>query len=181
MLLTPLIYLWLGSEKTLAYAVVICILIDFYFKGDRIVLSNFKTAAGVFEQDKYLALIQGVVNLIISIVLVQKVGLVGVYIGTIVSGLIANITKPIIIYKVILRKPVKGYFLDSGKYVLTIAAVYGFLSMLKNVIMPEVTIVTFAVMFVMICVVFNGVFLLLFGRTEELGYVWGIVKGKLKK
>ena len=71
----------------------------------------------------------------------------------------------------ILRKPVKGYFLDSGKYVLTIAAVYGFLSMLKNVIMPEVTIVTFAVMFVMICVVFNGVFLLLFGRTEEFGYV----------
>ena len=58
MLLTPLIYLWLGSEKTLAYAVVICILIDFYFKGDRIVLSNFKTAAGGFEQDKYLALIQ---------------------------------------------------------------------------------------------------------------------------
>lgn len=144
-------------------------------------LSNFKTAVGVFEQDKYLALIQGVVNLIISIVLVQKVELVGVYIGTIVSGLIANITKPIIIYKVILRKPVKGYFLDSGKYVLTIAAVYGFLSMLKNVIMPEVTIVTFAVMFVMICVAFNGVFLLLFGRTEELGYVWGIVKGKLRK
>ena len=56
MLLTPLIGLWLGEEKTLAFAVVICILIDFYFKGDRIVLSNFKTAAGVFEQDKYLAL-----------------------------------------------------------------------------------------------------------------------------
>ena len=35
------------------------ILIDYYFKGDRIVLSNFKTAAGVFEQEKYLALIQG--------------------------------------------------------------------------------------------------------------------------
>ena len=62
-------------------------MVDYYFKGERIVLSNYKTAAGVFEQDKYLTLIQGAVNLVISIVLVQKIGLVGIYIGTIVSGL----------------------------------------------------------------------------------------------
>ena len=181
MLLTPLIYLWLGSERTLAYGVVMCILIDFYFKGDRIVLSNFKTAAGVFEQDKYLALIQGVVNLIISIVLVQKIGLIGVYIGTIVSGLIANITKPVIIYKVILNQPVKRYFLDSLKYLLVMIAVYGLLSVIRKAVMPEVTMLTFAVMFVIICVVFNGIFLGLFGRTEEFGYLFGIVKSKIKK
>ena len=84
LLLTPFIVIWQGPEKVLAAGAVACILIDYYFKGDRIVLSNFKTAAGVFEQDKYLALIQGVVNLILSIVLVQKIGLVGIYIGTIV-------------------------------------------------------------------------------------------------
>ena len=181
MLLTPLISLWLGEAKTLAYAVVICILIDFYFKGDRIVLSNFKTAAGVFEQDKYLALIQGAVNLIISIVLVQKIGLVGVYIGTIISGLIANITKPVIIYKVILEKDVKEYFRDSLKYIVVLVMMFGFLSLVKKLVMPEVTIMTFAVMFVIICVVFNGIFLLLFGRGEEFKYLWGLVKGKLKK
>lgn len=180
-LLTPLIYLWLGSERTLAFAVVFCILIDFYFKGDRIVLSNFKTAAGVFEQDKYLALIQGAVNLIISIVLVQKIGLAGVYVGTIVSGLIANITKPVIIYKVILDKPVKGYFMDSIKYIFVIAIVFGLLSVIKKLVMPEITIFTFAAMFVIICVVFNGVFFGLFGRTEEFGYLAGIVKSKMKK
>lgn len=181
MLLTPLIYLWLGSERTLAFAVVFCILIDFYFKGDRIVLSNFKTAAGVFEQDKYLALIQGAVNLIISIVLVQKIGLAGVYVGTIVSGLIANITKPVIIYKVILDKPVKGYFMDSIKYIFVIAIVFGLLSVIKKLVMPEITILTFAAMFVIICVVFNGVFFGLFGRTEEFEYLAGIVKNKLKR
>lgn len=180
-LLTPLIYLWLGSEKTLAFAVVICVLIDFYFKGDRVVLSNFKTAAGVFEQDKYLALIQGIVNLIISIVLVEKIGLAGVYIGTIVSGLIANITKPVIIYKVILDKPVKGYFMDSAKYIITLAVIFGLLAVVKKLVMPEVTIVAFAVMFVIICVVFNGIFLGLFGRTEEFRYLTGIVKNKMKR
>lgn len=178
MLLTPLISLWMGEERTLAYGVVICILIDFYFKGDRIVLSNFKTAAGVFEQDKYLALIQGAVNLVISIVLVQKIGLMGVYIGTIISGLIANITKPVIIYRVILKKEVKEYFADSLKHVLVMAGVFVLLLGIKRIVMPQITILGFVVMFVIICVVFNGVFLALFGRSEEFKYLWGIVKGK---
>ena len=180
MLLTPLIQLWLGEEKVLTFFVVLCIIIDFYFKGERIVLSNFKTAAGVFEQDKYLSLIQGVVNLIISILLVQKIGVAGVYIGTIISGLIANITKPVIIYRVILEKPVKEYFVDFFKFILVLAAVFELLLGIKAFVMKEVTIITFAVMFVVTSVVFNGIFLLLFGRTEEFGYLFGIVKGKLR-
>lgn len=181
MLLTPLISLWLGEEKTLAFVVVICILIDFYFKGERIVLSNFKTAAGVFEQDKYLALIQGAVNLVISIVLVQEIGLVGVYIGTIISGLIANMTKPVIIYRVILKKDVKEYFTDSLKYIVVLVVVFGLLSAVKKMVMPQVTILTFAVMFVIICVFFNLVFFALFGRSEEFRYLWGLVSKKLKR
>ena len=179
LLLTPFIVIWQGPEKVLAAGAVACILIDYYFKGDRIVLSNFKTAAGVFEQDKYLALIQGVVNLILSIVLVQKIGLVGIYIGTIVSGLIANITKPFIIYKVCFEKSVKTYFLDSVKYLAVLFGILVLLTGIRQFVMPQVTVLSFVVMFIVICVVFNGIFLLLFGRTQEFGYLWGIIKKKL--
>ena len=183
LLLTPLIMLWpsVGPGKVLPVTVVACILTDYYFKGDRIVLSNFKTAAGIFEQDKYLALIQGGVNLIISIVLVQRIGLVGVYIGTIVSGLIANITKPFIIYKVCFDKNVKSYFIDSIKYLAVLAGILAILSGIKTIIMPGVTIISFVVMFVIICVVFNVIFLLLFGKSEEFAYLWGIIERKLKR
>ena len=181
LLLTPFIVIWQGNEKVLAAGVVACILIDYYFKGDRIVLSNFKTAAGVFEQDKYLALIQGVVNLILSIVLVQKIGLVGIYIGTIVSGLIANITKPFIIYKVCFEKSVKTYFLDSVKYLAVLGGILVLLTGIRQFVMPQVTILSFMLMFIVICVVFNGIFLLLFGRTQEFGYLWGIINGKLRR
>lgn len=181
LLLTPFIVIWQGPEKVLAAGAVACILIDYYFKGDRIVLSNFKTAAGVFEQDKYLALIQGVVNLILSIVLVQKIGLVGIYIGTIVSGLIANITKPFIIYKVCFEKSVKTYFLDSVKYLAVLFGILVLLTGIRQFVMPQVTILSFMLMFIVICVVFNGIFLLLFGRTQEFGYLWGIIKRKLRR
>ncbi|MBO5486416.1 MAG: polysaccharide biosynthesis protein, partial [Eubacterium sp.] len=58
---------------------------------------------------------------------------------------------------------------------------FGLLMLVKSRIMSTVTVLSFGVMFIIICVVFNGVFLLLFGRTEEFKYLWNIVAGKLRK
>ncbi|WP_026491572.1 lipopolysaccharide biosynthesis protein [Butyrivibrio sp. XPD2002] len=184
-LLQPLIYLWIvqkyGPDWMLGNLAVYLFLTDYYFKGDRIVLSNYKTAAGVFEQDKYLALIQGIVNLVLSIVLVQKIGLAGIYVGTVVSGLIANITKPIIIYKVCFDKSSISYFADSAKYIITEAATILALYMLGTVVMKNITFLTFAMMFVIVTVVFNAVFWIIYHKTEEYDYLKGIVLRKLGK
>ena len=54
LLLTPLVTgIWLNESWGLGQTVLTLMLVDFYFKGGRIVLVNFKIAAGVFEQDKY--------------------------------------------------------------------------------------------------------------------------------
>ena len=181
MLLSPLIYLWLGEKWLLGNTVIALVLIDYYFKGDRIVLSNFKTAAGVFEQDKYLALIQGGVNLVISIVLVQKMGLAGIYIGTIVSGLIANVTKPFIIYGVCFDKKAGKYFIDTAKNLLVMGIVLAVILPLGNMMLQEITLLSFILVGIMIVVVYNAVFLLAFGRTREMGYLLEIVKRRVKK
>ena len=184
-LLQPLIYLWIvkrrGPEWMLGTLAVYLFLTDYYFKGDRIVLSNYKTAAGVFEQDKYLALIQGFVNLVLSIVLVQKIGLAGIYVGTVVSGLIANVTKPIIIYKVCFDKSSVSYFIDSAKYITTEVLTVVPLYLLGKVVMKDITIVNFALMIIIVTVVFNGVFWIIYHKTEEYGYLKGIVLRKLGK
>lgn len=180
-LLSPLVYLWLGEEWMLGTGVIGLILIDYYFKGDRIVLSNFKTAAGVFEQDKYLALIQGVVNLVISIVLVQYIGLAGIYIGTIVSGLIANITKPFIIYRVCFDKNPGEYFKDTGKQLLVMAVILCIVLPLSRRILVNTNILTFVLVGVLIVVVYNVIFAVVFRRTTEFRYLWGIVGRKIKK
>lgn len=176
LMLTPLITLWVGEARVLPDVVIGCIMVDYYFKGERIVLSNYKTAAGVFEQDKYLTLIQGAVNLVISIVLVQKIGLVGIYIGTIVSGMIANITKPFIIYRVCFGRTAYVYFKDSVKYIGVNAGVLALLVWLKGLVMAEVSVPVFVVMVVLISAVYNGVFLAVFGRCEEFRYVWGVLR-----
>ena len=80
--------------------------------GLRISVNNIKVAGGIFEQDKYLAIIQSVVNLMISIILAKKIGLVGVYIGTIVSGLIPSLIRPYIVYKYLYKRNSIGYYIS---------------------------------------------------------------------
>lgn len=177
-LLTPLIQLWLGEKWILPGVVVAAVLVDYYFKGERVVLSNFKTAAGVFEQDKYLPLVQGAVNLIISVVLAIKIGLIGVYIGTIVSGLLANIIRPIIIYRVCFERNAAGYFYDTVRYSAVIILATVCCILCGNIFMKEVTITSFSVMIVIITVVFNGIFILFFGKTAEFKYLFEIFRDK---
>ena len=59
-------------------------------------------------------------------------------------------TKPVIIYKVILQQPVKKYFVDSLKYLAAVAVNFAVLSGIKTVVMPEVTVISFGVMFVIV-------------------------------
>jgi O-antigen/teichoic acid export membrane protein len=179
-LLTPLIRIWLGDHWILTSAAVYCILIDYYFKGDRIVLSNYKTAAGVFEPDKYLALIQGAVNLVISILLVQTpLGITGIYIGTIVSGLIANITKPVIIYRECFDMKAGSYFADTAKYLASLVFVLVVSQLISIKVLANLNILTFILMAIIITVLFNGVYFILYGRSEEFKYLTGKVREKL--
>ncbi len=180
LLLTPLVAgIWLDDSWKLGQAVLTLILIDLYFKGGRIVLVNFKIAAGVFEQDKYLSLLQGIVNLVLSIIGIQYIGLAGVYVGTVVSGVMANLIQPVIIYRDCFGRRAWSYFVDSAKYIGVIAAVTAAMVPVKQVVMGEVNLITFAGMALIITFVYNTVFVLVFRRTKEFAYLWTLVKGKL--
>lgn len=181
-LLTPLIgNLWLNDEWVIGQGIVTLILIDFYFKGGRVVLANFKIAAGVFEKDRYLALIQGGVNLVLSIGLVQVIGLSGIYVGTVVSGLMANVIQPLIVYHDCFERKAISYFTDSLKYLCVIVGITLLLLPVKASILQEVTFLRFLGMAVVITLVYNGIFWLAFGRSGEFRYLFQVVAGKFVK
>ena len=176
-LLTPFIGgVWLRDDGwTLAQMTVTLLVTDFYLKGGRTVLLNFKIASGLFEQDRFLPLIQGAVNLVVSIVLVIKIGVTGVYVGTLVSGILANLIRPGIIYRVCFGNSAGAYFRDSLKYIGVILAVGAVITPIRHAVMGEVTILTFALMVVLITLLYNLVFLAVFHRTEEFSYLWNAV------
>lgn len=182
LLLTPLVTgLWLDESWKLGQTVLTLILVDLYFKGGRVVLVNFKIAAGVFEQDKYLSLLQGAVNLVLSVVGIQYIGLAGVYVGTVVSGVMANLVQPVIVYRDCFGRSAWTYFADAAKYIGVIVGVVLIMVPVKHFLMAEVNPVTFAGMAAVITVVYNMVFLLFFRKTEEFGYLWNLLRGKMMR
>lgn len=175
-LLTPLINLLWGKEFILEVGVVGLILVDYYFKGLRIVLTNYKTAAGIFAEDKYIALIQGAVNLVISVALVNKLGLVGVYVGTVISGLIANLFKPHLIYRKCFDVSVWEYYKDSIKYIASSVLILMISLVIRNRFIDVSTWGGFICMAAVITVLYNAAYLLLFHRNQSFNYLLGTVK-----
>ena len=91
------------------------------FNASEKVTDIFKDGSGFFD-DIHLPISEAVINFIISIILVQYIGLNGVIIGTIVSNiLIICIAKPILVFKRCFGRGVKDYIKIYGNYlVLTI-------------------------------------------------------------
>lgn len=180
LLLTPLVTgIWLDESWKLGQTVLTLILIDLYFKGGRVVLVNFKIAAGVFEQDKYLSLMQGAVNLVLSIIGIQYIGLAGVYVGTVVSGVMANLIQPVIVYRDCFGRSAGTYFRDAAKYIGVIVGVVLIMIPVRNVLLARVDLITFAAMVIAVTIFYNMAFFLFFRRTEEFGYLWRLLRGKL--
>ena len=162
-------------------AVVINLLVvDYYMIGQRICLNNIKSAAGVYEPDKYVALLQAVVNLVASIGLVKIIGLPGVYVGTIIQGTLSTVLKPILSYRILFGLSSRYYFIDSAKYGITVIIAYGICLVLKNLIMPNVTIVNFIIMMAVVTIIPNLLFFIVFHRTEEFRFVAGIIQSFIK-
>ena len=116
----PFIELAFGSNYLLSMPVVYIIVINFYLTGLNNVVISIQTASGLYEKDKYVPLIQSAVNLVISIYLGKKIGLAGVFIGTIISTFIPLIVKPVIVYKNVFKENVTLYFKDFTKQAIVV-------------------------------------------------------------
>ena len=180
-LINPFITLWLGKDLLLEPAIINIILIDFYMIGQRICINNFKSSAGVVEQDRYVAFLQAVVNLVVSIILAKKIGLIGVYIGTLVQGLLASILKPVLSYKVLFNISSWYYFKDSAKYAVAVLISYFTCQLCSNFILSSVNILNFIIMILLTVIIPNLIFTLLFFRTEEFKYFYSKIASVFKK
>ncbi|XJV96793.1 lipopolysaccharide biosynthesis protein [Haloimpatiens lingqiaonensis] len=180
-LLSPFITLWIGSEMIISDFTVLLIMINYYMVGHRICINNIKSAGGIFDQDKYVALLQGVVNLVVSIIMVKLIGLPGVYIGTIMSGILATVIKPIIVYKYAFQKDVRYYFIDGLKFASAVTFSLVICWIIKYNIIKNVTMFNFIVMMVVVTLVPNFLFLLFFRKNDEFIYIKNIILSKISR
>lgn len=180
-LMSPFITLWIGDSMVVDTLTINLIVLDYYMIGQRICLNNIKSAAGVFEPDKYVALLQAVVNLVTSILFVKLIGLPGVYVGTIIQGTLSSILKPVLSYKILFGKSSRYYFIDSVRYGSAALFAYVICFLLSQRILADITIINFGIMIILVALVPNIIFAFAFHKDKEFKYLVGIAKNMLYK
>ncbi len=116
----PFMELWVGSEMTLSFGVVICFVIYFFVYTMNRLLNVFKDAAGLWKVDRFRPLTKAIVNLTLNLLLVKFFGLYGVLLSTVFA--IVVIGMPWLLHNLFTysfeKKYLKRYIWQLLRYVL---------------------------------------------------------------
>jgi len=180
-MLEDFIVLWVGSEFLMEEGLLLILMINFYERGMRNSITTLKTTAGIFHEDRFAPIIQAIINLTISLVLVQSMGITGVFIGTLVSAIAVPFWRtPYLVYKKVFHQPVNRYFINYILFTTIGIGTY----FLTNLICSFVPTQNFANLIIraLICLGFpNLVYILIFYKTDEFKYIFKIVKSLMGK
>ena len=97
-LLDQFVALWLGPRFVLGPEVVVALACVFYITGINQVPSLYRTSLGIFRQTRWVPLAAAILNILVSVVLAWQIGLIGIFLGTILARLLTfNLVDPILV------------------------------------------------------------------------------------
>lgn len=169
-LFNPFINLWIGEMYLLDSKIVLIIIINFFIMGMRRANIVYNTTLGLFWQDRYKPWFEASINVIVSIVLLKKYGLIGVFLGTLISTVTTSLWfEPYILYKYGFKKSPLPYV---KKYILYVATLLwtGCLvnALVRFIVIDNLT--KWILVAIVATIIINLNFYLLLSKTKELKY-----------
>lgn len=112
-----------GANLELAREVTFVITINYFIQFMRQATLLFRDATGTFYYDRWKSLLEGVLNIALSIGFVFLMGAVGVIIATIITNIfICHIVEPHVLYKFALQSKTTKYYIKNYIYIFVFAA-----------------------------------------------------------
>ena len=178
-LLSPFIRIWAGAEYILPEQTVFVIVLMFLIPGLNHTCTIYRAACGLFWQTRYRTLITAVINIIVSVLLVRQLGLMGVFLGTIISYLLTTfLVDPSVIYKEVFKNSSKEFYLWYIKSFFIILLTGSIVKLLCSFIIIS-GIIGFIIQMLVCVLVSNTIFYLLYKNDENLNYYKNIFKNIL--
>ena len=114
--ISPFVNLWYGNEFVLDNITVLLFSITMFYEIIRIVLNTYTGAAGLYKETIKCTCIEIVTNLVISLSLVNKIGIKGLIFGTLFSMIISEyFIKPDVLNKSVFNDKLSKYYLQCLK------------------------------------------------------------------
>ena len=178
------INLWIGDEYILAQPIPMLIGVEIYFAGIRNNLGQVRNVTGVFRQMWFRPVLGIIINLCVSIVLVQKIRIAGILIGVITANILTNfLVDPYVIHKYSFNnyKPSSVYYKKNIGYIALLVVdgvMCFFVCQLLNVPNSWASIIVHTGIVLLLV---PSSFILLLYNTEPCAYVRGFVTNIIKR
>lgn len=98
-LVDDFIRIWIGEKYILQPAIKVLLVADLYLFLIQGACSDYITGKGLFKQDKYVTITGAVMNLVLSLLLVGRLGMTGILLGTVCSQIFNWLGHGFIVYK----------------------------------------------------------------------------------
>lgn len=181
-LLNPFITIWLGNEYLFSKEIVCLLLVSFYIMGMLSPISSFRTSNGLFVQGQYRPLIMAILNIAVSVWLVQVVGIAGVILGTIISRVCTQLWyDPYLLYKRVFYVSVRKYAKDYVIYGIITILCCCITQYIAELIVLESKYLELLLQMCVCAVVPNIMVLVIFRKSQEFIQLKNIAKSLLRK
>lgn len=162
----PLITVWIGGDYLLSQITCIAIVSETYFKCIQFVTQTYRTTLGLFVQSRFVPIWSAIINIILSILLCKWIGLPGIFFATSIARTLGvGITDPYWVFKKTFHRNPMIYWIKFIGYTLLFVAI----GIICNAAVTHITISGWLGVITQIftvTVIFNGIMLLVFGRTK---------------
>lgn len=180
-LVNPFIECVFGQEYVLDIYIVILIAVQFYLQYIRSVLYAFKECCGLFWQNRFMPIIESMINLVSSIVLGKFIGLPGIILGTIFSNLLMPFwVEPKVLYKYYFNKNVGSHFKTIIINILITCSISCICYFIINLITIN-NIIALSIKFIICIIVSNLLIIIAYSPTKDLRDALLKAKGILQK
>lgn len=177
----PVMKLWVGEELMLPYSVVILFCIYFYTLKLGDIRSVYVEACGLWYENRFRAIAETILNIVLNLVLGHLFGIHGIIAGTLISLFFVNfIYGSNIIFKHYFKKQkVSEYFLDHAIYA-TVTIVACELSYLACLFIPAKGIAEIIIKGAICLLIPNIIYLLVYHWTKSYEEAYKFFKKAIK-
>ena len=170
-----------GARYVFPREVTLVLCLNFYLVGMRQAILVFRNSMGLFWYDRYVALVEAAINLVASVILGRLLGVVGIFLGTLVSTVTTSLwVEPFMLYKHRLKVSSRRYFLRYALYAAVTILMWAGLDYLCRGISGSFWKVCFFRLPICFCVI-NLVYFLLYHRTKEFRMLTRKARGLLQR
>ena len=174
-----LIEIWLGSSYIMEDYVLYILIASFYVMIMNSIPSTFRYALGLFEKAKYFPLLASIINITTGSILSFYCGIIGVFIGNIVSRFTCyTLVDASIVFRKVFEDKLREYYLTYFLRILFCIAVISLCVIARNwgYVGEPKTIHSLIIHTITYTLLYNILFIFIFWKSAGMKYLFVLIK-----